>query len=125
MQLNIKTNIIGVVLSVFVLLQGCNKDWDEHYNTLDVTTQKDKVISELEKIPEISKFTEAVKKNDTLVSLLAQNRLYTILAPVNEAFEQIDDAILNDETLSSRMVLHHFINSLNLSNLGNISFLFV
>lgn len=100
--------IVGFVLSFLLFFQACNKTWDDHYNTIDKTTQKDKVISELEKIPDISKFTEAVKQVDTLVDLLSQNRLFTVFAPVNETFEKIDPEILNDETLFTRMMLYHF-----------------
>ena len=102
--------ILGVALSVLLLMEGCNKNWDDHYNTLDKTTQKNKIISELEKIPEVSLFTEAVKNTDTLVDLLEQNRLYTVFAPVNETFETIDDNIINNEQLFTRMVLYHFID---------------
>ena len=102
--------IVGLISSVVLFFPACNKTWDDHYNTLDVTTQKDKVISELEKIPEISEFTEAVKQVDTLVDLLNQNRLYTVFAPVNETFNAIDPEILNDETLFTRMMLYHFVD---------------
>ncbi|MBN1183806.1 MAG: fasciclin domain-containing protein [Bacteroidales bacterium] len=105
-----KTYIIGIVLSVLMFIQGCDKTWDDHYNTLDKTTEKDKIIAEMEKIPEISSFTAAVKNTEALVDLLEQNRLYTVFAPVNETFDAIDPAILNDEYLFTRMILYHFID---------------
>ena len=64
----------------------------------------------MERIPEISAFTNAVKQVDTLVDLLNQNRLYTVFAPVNETFNAIDPEILNNETFFTRMVLYHFID---------------
>lgn len=93
-----------------MLPQGCNKEWDDHYNTVDETTVKDKILAEMEAIPEISKFTEAVKQVRDLDDLLSQNRLYTVFAPNNEAFDKIDPAILNDTTLLFRLVKYHFIN---------------
>lgn len=110
MRFNNKIYIIGFALSVLMFLHGCDKTWDEHYNTLDKTTEKDKIISEMEKIPEISKFTEAVKGIDTLTQLLEQSRLYTAFAPVNETFEKIDAEILNNDTLLTRLLLYHFID---------------
>lgn len=105
-----KLLIIGCVLSAVLFLQGCNKDWDEHYNTVDATTEKDKIISELEKIPNISKFTEAVKQVDTLVDLLSQNRLYTVFAPVNETFDPIYSAYSDNDELLAKMIMYHFID---------------
>ena len=109
MLLKNKIYFIGIVLSIFMFLQGCTKTWDDHYNSIDETSQKAKIISELEAIPDISKFTEAVKKIDTLVSILNQNRLYTVFAPTNEAFDAIDSDILNNESQLVRLILNHFI----------------
>jgi uncharacterized surface protein with fasciclin (FAS1) repeats len=105
-----RTIVVGLVLSVALLFPACDKTWEDHYETIDETTQKDKVLSEMEKIPEISEFTNAVKRIDSLVDLLNQSRLYTVFAPKNEAFNNIDPEIINDETFFTRMVLYHFID---------------
>src|SRR6056297_875601 len=104
------SRMIAILLASFVFGQGCNKEWEEHYNTVDALTVKDKILSEMEAIPDISKFTEAVKQVEELEDLLSQNRLYTVLAPNNAAFDMIDPAILADDELFRRLVKYHFIN---------------
>ena len=110
MLIKYRTIVVGLILSVALFFPACEKTWEDHYNTIDETTQKDKILSEMERIPEISEFTNTVKGNDSLVSLLGQNRLYTVFAPVNETFLAIDPEIRNDETFFTRMVLYHFID---------------
>lgn len=105
-----KIFIVGFILSAILFFQACDKTWDDHYSARDETTDKDKIISELEQVPQISLFTEAVKNIDTLEFLLDQNRLYTVFAPVNETFENIDPEILNNETLLTRLIMYHFID---------------
>ncbi|MBN2698250.1 MAG: fasciclin domain-containing protein [Bacteroidales bacterium] len=100
----------GLLLPVLLLLNGCNAYWEDHYSTITETGEKEKMISEMEKIPEISLFTEAVKNLDSLSDLLAQNRLYTVFAPVNESFGNIDPSVLNNPALLNRMLLYHFID---------------
>ncbi|MCF8227225.1 MAG: fasciclin domain-containing protein [Bacteroidales bacterium] len=105
----------SLVLLIFVFpymffYQGCNKEWDKHYRSVDTTTVKEKILEEMEAIPDISQFTDAVKQVGDLGDLLEQNRLYTVFAPNNEAFDQIDPAILSDDTLFKRLIKYHFIS---------------
>jgi len=100
----------GTAALLIILLGGCSKTWNDHYYTLDETTVKDKIVAELEKIPEISLFTAAVKENDSLTDLLIQNRLYTVFAPVDETFSQLDASITGDPDLMSRLIMYHFID---------------
>ncbi len=102
--------VIFLLLATLVFTRGCNKEWEEHYNTVDALTVKDKILSEMEAIPDISSFTEAVKQVEDLEDLLSQNRLYTVLAPNNAAFDMIDPAILADDELFRRLIKYHFIN---------------
>lgn len=102
--------VIFILIASLVYTQGCNKEWEEHYNTVDALTVKDKILAEMEAIPDISRFTEAVKQVEELEDLLSQNRLYTVLAPNNAAFDLIDPAILSDDVLFRRLIKYHFIN---------------
>jgi len=110
MPLSKKIFIAGLAISAMMLFRGCDKYWEEHYHTLDKTSEKDKIIAEMEKIPEISEFTEAIKQVDSLSELLVQNRLFTVFAPSNAAFETIDPAIMNNDVLRNRMLMYHFID---------------
>ena len=110
MLLKNKLLTIGIAVSLALIGNGCDKYWDEHYHTSDETTEKEKVIAEMEKIPEISSFTAAVKNVEELTDLLGQNRLFTVFAPKNETFDAIDPSIKNNEELYQRMLLYHFID---------------
>jgi uncharacterized surface protein with fasciclin (FAS1) repeats len=102
--------IIVILLASLIINQGCNREWEKHYNTVDALTLKEKILAEMEGIPDISSFTEAVKQVEELEDLLSQSRLYTVFAPNNEAFDRIDPAVLADEVLFRRLIKYHFIN---------------
>ena len=102
--------IFILLASLLFINKGCDREWEEHYNAVDAMTVKDKILAEMEAIPEISKFTEAVKQVEDLEELLSQNRLYTVLAPNNSAFDRIDPSILDGDTLFRRLIKYHFIN---------------
>ena len=108
MLLKNKLLILSSVLVITLLFQECDKNWNDHYNTLDQTTEKDKIILEMEKIPEISEFTEAVKQWKYLADYLGQNRLYTVFAPVNGTFDSISKLYSNNEDLFANIILYHF-----------------
>jgi hypothetical protein len=95
--MDFKTGIPGIVFAL--LLVGCNKDFDEHYNTT-VPTSNVNVWDALQKDQDLSSFVSYLKeyRYDTLFST---NNTYTVFAPDNEAFteflssHQVNKALLD------------------------------
>jgi uncharacterized surface protein with fasciclin (FAS1) repeats len=79
-----KICILGIVF--FLLLGGCKKDWEDHYNTQPVTSNTN-LWEALQKDENLSVFVSYMKKY-SYDTLFLTNNTYTIFAPDNDAFTQ-------------------------------------
>ncbi|MEX0988116.1 MAG: fasciclin domain-containing protein [Bacteroidales bacterium] len=108
-----KTNKIIISLSVFVILiSGCKKDWDEHYNTPPETINKN-IWEVIKADPDLSAFVQYMEalKFDTL---FVSGNTYSLFIPNNEAF---DEFLATDTVTAAVLNYHisrHFIQSVNI-----------
>ncbi len=109
---------IGIPGMVLLLLFSCNKDWDEHYDTIPATSNVN-VWEDLQKDGNLSMFVSYMKefRYDTL--FLTDNT-YTIFAPNNDAITQY----LESDTMSHAVLNYHistfFIQSGNIQGTRKI-----
>ena len=93
-----RIGITGIVLLLFI---SCNKDWDEHYNSVPATSNVN-VWEDLQKDGNLSIFVNYMKefRYDTL--FLTDNT-YTIFVPDNEAMTQY----LESDTMYRAILNYH------------------
>jgi len=94
-----KMGILGIVF--FLLLVGCKKDWDEHYDSQPVTSNIN-VWEALQKEESVSSFVGYLKQYQYDTLFLTTNT-FTIFAPDNEAFSQFLEA----DSVTIRLLDYH------------------
>jgi len=98
-------------LIILILIFGCTKDWENHYDVYPETVNKP-VWEALQSDSQISDFVQLLKENqaDTLFN---GDVIYTVLAPTNEALSQYLDTGTVSDILINYHFLTHFIQSGN------------
>src|SRR5688572_30518093 len=101
MRLRYKFLLVAVCALVF---SACKK-WDDH---VEVTNQdlKQNLLQAISADANLSTFRELIKKTG-LDSLLQSSKTFTVWAPVNSALQNLDPAIINDNTQLKAFVLNH------------------
>jgi hypothetical protein len=94
-----KTGILGIAF--FLLLIGCKKDWDEHYDSQPVSSNIN-VWEALQEDASVSEFVRYLKQYQ-YDTLFLTNSTYTIFAPTNEAFSKF----LETDSITTRLLDYH------------------
>lgn len=100
--------IVFLILQFAVIFTACTVDpeWDSHFDEDNVGLEKSSLIQELESVNDISLFVEAIKKYE-LDTIFKNEKLYTVLAPNNDAFKMVSDEVIADPDQMKRMLLYH------------------
>lgn len=113
MKMNYK--ILFSTLIIALVLFACqNSDtWDKHYNEESAITEKGSLLEELENVPNISKFTNALKEAG-IDSIIGKNQLFTIFAFSDDAFDSLSDDIKSSpEKLKTVILFHIYLNKMS------------
>ncbi len=83
-----RAGILGLLITL--MLTGCEKKWDQHYNSNPPSVDEN-VWNVIKQDPDLSTFVQYMeaKQFDTL---FAYNNNYTLFIPVNESFSGLSDA---------------------------------
>jgi hypothetical protein len=102
-----KNRLLITALVLALGLAGCKK-WDDH-TKLTNPDLEESLIEGLSVNPDLSKFTEYVKKAG-LDSLLGSSKTFTVWAPSNGALQNLDPAIVNDVVKLRSFISNHISN---------------
>lgn len=99
-------SVILLILLGFISIVGCQKQWDDHYSSYEVTVNQN-VWEVLQTKPEFSDFVAALKqyKIDTVFN---SDIPYTIFAPTNEAISKFKGV----RDFSSVIVAYHLSSTI-------------
>ncbi|HVG16731.1 MAG TPA: fasciclin domain-containing protein, partial [Chitinophagaceae bacterium] len=96
---------IFVWVSFFALcLAGCKK-WDDH-NKVENQDLSKTLLEEISGRSNLSKFYEYLKKTG-LDKELSSSKTYTVWAPVNDALQSLDPAIVADSAKLIQFIANH------------------
>lgn len=98
------------LLGVFIVFAfGCNKQWEEHYNTYPETVDEN-VWDALQNDPQVSEFVKILKEFQ-IDTLFNSDIPYTFFAPTNEALSNYLGLQTFSKVIASYHISTHFINS--------------
>jgi uncharacterized surface protein with fasciclin (FAS1) repeats len=92
------------VLTFALVMIGCKK-WEDHTNIENQDLTKT-LLDEISQRSNLSKFFEYVKKTG-VDKELASSKTYTVWAPVNDALQTLDPAIIADSARLRQFVSNH------------------
>lgn len=92
------------VLTLVLAMSGCNK-WEDHTNIENQDLTKT-LLNEISQRSNLSKFFEYLKKTG-VDKELASSKTYTVWAPVNDALQTLDPAIIADSARLKQFVSNH------------------
>lgn len=96
-----------VILFFTLSLSGCKK-WDDHIEVVN-ESRKQNLFEEIGKRANLSKFNEYLVKTG-LDKEISSSKTYTVWAPVNEALQTLDPAVVNDSVRLRLFVANHISN---------------
>ena len=118
--MNMRSNIILITTSIVLLLLiiGCKKDWDEHYNNAPETVDRN-LWEDLQQEEDLSLFVNALieLEYDTLFD---SDDTYTLFLPENAAFSQFLDTAEVTNGILDYHISRHFIQSGNITSMKMI-----
>lgn len=96
---------IGLII---IVVSGCTKEWDEHYNVYPETVDQN-VWEVIQNDPQFSSFVQVIKqaKMDTLFN---SDIAYTIFAPTNEAVARFTGGQQFSNVILAYHICQHFVN---------------
>lgn len=96
---------IGLII---IVVSGCTKEWDEHYNVYPETVDQN-VWEVIQNDPQFSSFVQVIKqaKMDTLFN---SDIAYTIFAPTNEAVARFTAGQQFSNVILAYHICQHFVN---------------
>ncbi len=105
-------NISGILLMLMILISGCEKYWDEHYDSSPETVNQN-VWDAVQNENDLTKFVEFVKafSYDTL---FLTDDVFTLFVPDNDAFTAFLDTASVTPTVLDYHISLHFIQSGNI-----------
>ena len=101
-----KTRFIIIQLALAFTACNINPVWDDYYAGGNSNASESALIKELEQVKDISLFVDAIRQYE-LDTVFSNEKLYTILAPSNEAFKMIANEIAGDTMQMKRILLFH------------------
>lgn len=109
-----KSGILLIGL-IFIIISGCKKQWDEHYDVYPETVDQN-VWDVIQNDPQFSSFVKIVKdaKFDTLLvskNSEAADSVYTIFVPTNQAIAEFKGVKDFNEVILAYHFCAHFINT--------------
>jgi uncharacterized surface protein with fasciclin (FAS1) repeats len=102
-----KNRLLITALILALGLAACKK-WDDH-TELTNPDLEESLIEGLSVNPDLSKFTEYVKKAG-LDNILGSSKTFTVWAPSNAALQNLDPAIVNDVVKLRSFISNHISN---------------
>jgi hypothetical protein len=99
----LKTTFLWLFAFILVMM-GCNK-WEDHTNIENQDLTKT-LLDEISQRSNLSKFFEYLKKTG-VDKELASSKTYTVWAPVNDALQTLDPAIIADSARLRQFVSNH------------------
>lgn len=98
-------SIIFLIVLMFFII-SCNESWDEHYS-IDESNLKENLAQVIQKTENLTKFYEYLVKTGYNKEL-ESSKSYTVWAPVDEAFTNLDPSIVID-SVRLRQLIGYFI----------------
>lgn len=99
---------IFLYLITVLVFSGCNDKWEDH-NKIQDPVLAENLFLEIQKTPDLSTFAGYLKETG-YDEVLASSKTFTIWAPINLALENLDPAIVNDDSLLKQFVANHISN---------------
>jgi uncharacterized surface protein with fasciclin (FAS1) repeats len=99
---------IFLYLFTVLVFSGCNDKWEDH-NKIQDPVLAENLFLEIQKIPDLSTFAGYLKETG-YDKVIASSKTFTIWAPINLALENLDPAIVNDDSLLKQFVANHISN---------------
>jgi hypothetical protein len=96
-----------IFLSLFIglFISGCKDKWEDHYKIQDPILAE-KLLMQIQKNPDLSKFAEYLKTTG-YDKVLASSKSFTVWAPTNLALENLNQAIIDDTSRLKQVVANH------------------
>ena len=104
--MHLKTTILPVLL--FALCLTACKKWDDHTKVDDAALTRT-LADEISQRPDLSRFYEYLKKTG-LDKELSSSKTYTVWAPVNDALQNLDPAVIADTVRLRQFIGNHISN---------------
>jgi uncharacterized surface protein with fasciclin (FAS1) repeats len=101
-------HFIFLFLFIVVFLSGCNDKWEEHNQIQDPVLAED-LLKEIQNNQDLSTFAGYLKETG-YDKVLASSKMFTVWAPINQALQNLDQAIVNDDSLLKQFVANHISN---------------
>lgn len=101
--MHLKTTVLGIF--IFALCLGGCKKWDDH-TKVDNQDLTKTLLDEISQRSNLSRFNEYLKKTG-LDKELASSKTYTVWAPVNDALQNLDPAIVADSARLRQFIANH------------------
>lgn len=99
---------IFLYLITVLVFSGCNDKWEDH-NKIQDPVLAENLFLEIQKTPDLSTFAGYLKETG-YDEVIASSKTFTIWAPINLALENLDPAIVNDDSLLKQFVANHISN---------------
>jgi uncharacterized surface protein with fasciclin (FAS1) repeats len=99
---------IFLYLFTVLVFSGCNDKWEDH-NKIQDPVLAENLFLEIQKNPDLSTFAGYLKETG-YDKVIASSKTFTIWAPINLALENLDPAIVNDDSLLKQFVANHISN---------------
>lgn len=105
MKFKLRILLFGLII---IGATGCNKEWDEHYNTYPETVDKN-VWDVIQSDPQFSSFIQIVKEAQ-MDTLFESDIAYTMFVPTNDAISNFEGLAEFNDVILAYHFCSHFIN---------------
>lgn len=110
-------NIILLSLFIGILFSACKDKWEDH-NRIQDPVLAENLFLEVQKTPDLSTFAQYLKETG-YDKVVASSKIFTVWAPTNLALQNLDQAIVNDDSLLKQFVANHISNQAYLTRNAN------
>lgn len=107
MNLSLRNTFLWL-FCIAISLSSCQKKWEEH-NDINDPLLGENLLSQINKNPELSKFSEYLSQTG-YDQVLASSKSFTVWAPTNAALQAVDASAINTPEKLQMFVANHIAN---------------